>query len=534
MTKLKIYSYLSGMKGLPIGLDSFEDFSSLDSIYVDKTAFIYRLMHAGGKTIFLSRPRRFGKSLLLSTIQAVFEGKKELFKGLFIEDKIDWETYPVISLNMTVTVRSVEKMEEGLRGHLLGIAANRQLSIPYQDPATILAELIRQLYVKHNKQVVVLVDECDKPILDSVDDLELANEIRKILQGFYATLKASSAYIRFVMLTGVSKISQTSLFSGFNQYNDITLNPDYAGICGYTQQELEQHFDEYVDEVAPLLQLSKKDLYQKIKFWYNGYSWDGKTFVYNPFSVLRLFSEKEFSAYWFATGTPSFLLKLLDKFSDYSPILADENRVERGFEDTQSLENMQLLPLFFQTGYLTIKESLVGDPYYKYVLKVPNEEVRKALLETLVTYFVKLPRRSDLLVLGQNLADAFEKGDTAAAIKYLNVLYSHASYHQCIYSEGYYHNLFEIFSKFAGIDLLIESRTDIGRVDSVLRFPDRTYIIEMKYAAEQNDLPTAAATALDQIKQKNYQLPYLHQGKTVHLLGLAFTKGGIGYEEELT
>lgn len=523
------------LKKLPIGLDNFRDFEALGSIYIDKTQYIYQLMNTGGKTIFLSRPRRFGKSLLLSTIQAVFEGKKELFKGLYIEDKIDWEPQPVLMLDMTKSAVSAAVFRKSLANSLRNIAALKKTLIDYdaEDPASMLEQLILTLFMKTGKQVVVLIDEYDKPILDTMENLQLANEIRKALQGFYAVLKASSDYIRFVMLTGVSKISQTSLFSGFNQYNDITLNPEYAGICGYTQPDLEWHFDGYVDMLAPSLQLSKADLYQKIKHWYNGYSWDGKTFVYNPFSVLRLFSEKDFSAYWYITGTPSFLIRLLDKFDDFSPVLADENRVEKGFEDTQSLENMQLLPLFFQTGYLTIKESLIGDPHYKYVLKVPNEEVRKALLETLVIYFVKVPRNSDLHELGRKLSDAFGKGDTALAVEYLKVLYSHASYHDGIYNEGYYHNLFEIFCKFAGIDLLIESRTDIGRVDSVLRYPDRTYVIEMKYAAAENSLPKAAAEAMDQIKRKNYQQPYLHQGKNVHLLGLAFTKGGIAYEEEI-
>lgn len=287
---------------------------------------------------------------------------------------------------------------------------------------TILRELLRLLHERTGKQVVVLVDEYEKAILDVINDLPKAEAMRQFLQTFYGVIKASSAHIRFLLLTGVTKISQTSVFSGLNQYEDLSLHPDYAGICGYTQVELEGQFDEYVTQVADYTQKSKEETYRKIKHWYNGYSWDGKTFVYNPHSVLRMFSERDFSSYWVASGTPSFLLKLLKRFGDYSPVLEAENKVVRNFDDTQTIERMELLPLFFQTGYLTIKRLIDGDPIYRYVLQIPNEEVRVALMRSLVTYFVDIPKTESLYELAANLRAAFAKGSTNTAVEYLQTL----------------------------------------------------------------------------------------------------------------
>lgn len=530
---IAIFRYLCFMmKDLPVGQANFEDLRKDNGVYVDKTPYIYLLISGAKRFHFLSRPRRFGKSLLLSTIKAIFEGKKELFEDLYIYDKIDWEPHPVIMLDMTKNAEDIPSLKFALSESLRTQAAiHGIIPVDSTDPSVVLEKLLYQLYAKTGKQVVVLVDEYEKPILDSIDDLEKAEAMRKALQFVYSILKSSSVYIRFLMLTGVSKISQTSVFSGLNQYEDLSLHPDYAGICGYKQEELEIHFDAYVAQVAREQGLSKSETYQKIKQWYNGYSWDGKTFVYNPHSVLRMFSERDFSSYWFASGTPTFLLKLLKRFKDYSPVLEAESKVVRNFDDTQTIERMELLPLFFQTGYLTIKRKIDGDPIYRYVLQVPNEEVRIALLRTLVTYFVDIPKTESLYELAANLKTAFAKGSTDMAVEYLRTLYANAAYHHGTDNEGYYHNLFEIFAKFSGMDILIESRTDIGRIDSVLRFDDRTYIIEIKYTPTVDGLMETASAALAQIKKNNYIQPFLHQDKIVHLLGLAFTKGGIQYAE---
>ncbi|GAA4804496.1 ATP-binding protein [Olivibacter ginsenosidimutans] len=521
------------MKNLPIGLDTFEDFFKLNSIYVDKTAYIHKMLSSGVKTFFLSRPRRFGKSLLLSTIKAIFEGKRELFKGLYIENRIDWQPHPVIKLDMTKDAGSARSLRIALASSIKSFAEEFGVQVDYHEesPSTMLERLIRLVSDRTGKQLVVLVDEYDKPILDVIENTALAAEIRKVLQDFYVVLKSSSDKIRFLMLTGVSKINQLSIFSGLNQLSDLTLNTEFAGICGYTQPELEQYFNGYIAPLAAVYGYTPEKTYEQIKHWYDGYSWDGKTFVYNPFSVLNLFDQKRFKGYWFATGTPTFLLKLLSKIDDYSAVLADKIYVDYGFESQQTLENLKLVPLMFQTGYLTVKNDYILES--KLELQIPNEEVRKALMESLVNDFIRHTENDNLYRLAANLKTAFEKGDTALAVEYLKILYSNAAYHQGINNEGYYHNLFEVFCKFAGMDILIESRTDIGRIDAVIRFPDRTYIIEIKHSVAADGLVETASQALRQIRSNHYVQPYLRQGKPIHLLGLAFTKGNVGFSEEV-
>ncbi|WP_262249073.1 ATP-binding protein [Parapedobacter soli] len=521
------------MKNLPIGQDSFENLIHDNCVYVDKTEYIYRILSSGARTQFLSRPRRFGKSLLLSTIKAVFEGKRELFQGLFIEEKIDWQPHPVIKLDMTKDAGSARSLRIALASSIKSFAEEFDVEIDYHEesPATMLERLIKLVADRTGRQLVILVDEYDKPILDVIENPSLAAEIRRVLQDFYVVFKSSSSKIRFLMLTGVSKINQLSIFSGLNQLSDLTLNTEYAGICGYTQAELEQYFDGYIAPLAEVYGYTPEKTYEQIKHWYNGYSWDGSTFVYNPFSVLNLFNQKRFKGYWFATGTPTFLLKLLSKVDDYSSVLADTIRVDYGFENQQTLENLKLVPLMFQTGYLTVKKDFVLDSAFE--LQLPNEEVRKALMESLVNDFVRHTENHDLYRLAGNLKAAFEKGDTALAVEYLRILYSNASYHQGIDNEGYYHNLFEVFCKFAGMDIRIESRTDTGRIDAVIGFADRTYIVEIKYSASVEELPDKATAALGQIEGNNYIQPYLSQDKRVHLLGLAFTKGNVGFNEKI-
>ncbi|SEN00992.1 Predicted AAA-ATPase [bacterium A37T11] len=367
------------MKGLPIGLDSFEDFSSLDSIYVDKTAYIYKMLKSGGKTFFLSRPRRFGKSLLLSTIKAIFEGKKELFKGLYIEDKIEWETYPVLKLDMTLNSESTDTLKLGLVRVLETIAERNEVLLEgyEKSPSDMLSMLIERLYLKTGKQVVVLVDEYDKPILDAIHDEKKADEIRAVLQTFYGALKASAASLKFLMVTGITKVSQTSIFSGFNNLNEISLDASFGGICGYNQQELENFFAGYIDRLAEKKNKSKAEILADIKYWYNGYSWDGKTFVYNPYSVLLLFEKSLYRPFWYSTGTPTFLLKLLNTGTNLETVLKDAIGVPDTFTDGQTIEKLNSIGLMFQAGYLTIKS--FDEEESSYDLQIPNEEVRKAI-----------------------------------------------------------------------------------------------------------------------------------------------------------
>jgi len=383
------------MKSLPIGEQDFEKLISRDCVYVDKTGYIYQLLKDSGSAFFLSRPRRFGKSLLLSTIKALFEGKKELFEGLYIYNKVDWgNKYPVIHLDMSgLETRSADKFEDSLSFRLLSLAEAEGIEITASLPSDRLYETIDKLYAKSGQRVVVLVDEYDKPIQDVLHKPDLAIEIREILRNFYTVIKSKSDKLHFVLLTGVSKIAQVSIFSGLNNLKDLTLDKRYAGICGYTQAELEVSFSAYLEKLAAHQSLSMSQALEKIKDWYNGYSWDGATFVYNPFSTLLLLDTEEFDPHWGRTGSSAFLLELMEKRRDFSPVFEESFVVNREFSDSQTLERMDTVPLFFQTGYLTIKKRQ-GD---KYLLEIPNKEVKFSLSNFLLSRLTDKPEYEDLV-----------------------------------------------------------------------------------------------------------------------------------------
>ncbi|SEN06204.1 PD-(D/E)XK nuclease superfamily protein [bacterium A37T11] len=519
------------LKNLPVGLDSFEDFPLLNSIYVDKTEYIFQMLKAGGKSFFLSRPRRFGKSLLLSTIKAVFEGKKNLFKGLYIEDKIDWETYPVIKLDMTLDAGSVEKFEEDLKALLLGLAANFGFEIPYHTPPAILREVIRLLVVSTGKKVVVLVDEYDKPILDAIDDPKRAEDIRTVLQTFYGVLKASSSMLKFLIVSGITKVSQTSIFSGFNNLNDISLDASYAGICGYSQAELEYFFSGHIENLARNKTKSKAAVLADIKHWYNGYSWDGNAFVYNPYSVLLLFEKGLFNPFWYNTGTPTFLLKLLNTGNNLNTVLKDAISVPNTFIEGQTIDKLNSIGLLFQSGYLTIKS--FDEEESSYELQIPNEEVRKAISE-LILMDIYRDNVSNLHELSKNIRVAFSEGNTTAAVESLDILLANTTHntHDSNKNESHYQALFQLAMILSNINHIGESTHGNGRTDAVLLFDKHIYVVEIKFTSEKEGLEAALASGMKQINEKLYYKPYLNQGKTVHKLALAFTKGKVVYKEE--
>ncbi|SEN33101.1 PD-(D/E)XK nuclease superfamily protein [bacterium A37T11] len=520
------------MKNLPVGQQDFENLKTDDCLYVDKTAYIHKMLTSGVRSYFLSRPRRFGKSLLLSTVKAIFEGKRELFKGLYIENKINWEPHPVIMLDMTLDVSSREKFEEDLVAQLLGIAANYDVQVPYRTPSAILREMIRLLVERTGKQVVVLVDEYDKPILDQIDDLDRANEMRKVLYTFYGALKSSSTYLKLLVVTGITKISQTSIFSGFNNLTDLSFHPEYTAICGYTQQELENDFAGFIQKSAQVNGTDEKETLAAIKHWYNGYSWDAANFVYNPYSVLLTFEYGRYNPFWYSTGTPSFLLKLLKMDDNLETVLQESIEVSETFTDGQALENLDPIALMFQAGYLTIKQfDRKGSSYQ---LQIPNEEVRKAISELVLADFSR-ENKTKLHALSKNIEEGFRTGDTAFAVENLDVLLSGTTYntHAPNGNESHYQALFQLAMTLSGIDHRGESQHWEGRVDAILRFDKHIYIVEIKYAPDADGLPAALATGMKQINEKGYHKPYLNQGKTIHLLALAFTRGKIAFQEEI-
>jgi hypothetical protein len=519
------------MKKLPIGIQDFEKLIRNDCVYADKTAYIHHLLKSGGETFFLSRPRRFGKSLLLSTIKALMEGRKELFEGLYIYDKINWEAHSVVLLDMGSRANtSVEEFKNSLVVEIHRLANEKGVSLPefILHPNDLLTNLVSSLRQQTGKQVVLLIDEYDKPILDAIEDSQRAGQIREFLRNFYTVIKSISPYLRLTVLTGVSKISQLSIFSGLNNLYDITMDREYAGICGYTQAELESCFDGYIDQLAEQGQTTGEEILEKIRKWYDGYSWGGKTFVYNPFSALIMFQRGQFAAHWFATGTPTFLLKLMQERNDLSPVLEEEMIQYVGFTDQQSLEKLALVPLLFQTGYLTVK-SIDNDEVYHLV--IPNLEVRAALTQSLLAYATG-ESGSEVRLFARHIYDHFAQGNVEGAIERLRTLFAGITYTAHVPYEAHYHALFQLTMKLIGIHHQAEVLTDKGRIDSVLKFPDRTYVIELKYARDEQGLNQALDDALRQINEKGYYEPYREPGKPLHLLAIAFTKGKMVYRSE--
>ncbi len=371
------------MKKLPLSIQTFRDFTEENYIYVDKTEAIHDLFARGGKYYFLSRPRRFGKSLLISTLSELFSGNKELFKGLWIYDKIEWTAHPVIHIDFSkIDFENPEKLKESIKKFLNKTAISHGVSLDEENTyKECFVELIEKLSAKG--KVVILVDEYDKPLIEYIEaeKIETAKEIRQVLKNFYGVIKGMDAYLRFVFITGVSKFSKVSVFSDLNNLRDITLSKPFAALLGYTETELKQYFDPYMTQLAAETGISKKQLAIEIRQWYNGYSWDGKNFVYNPFSILNLFTEKNFGNFWFASGTPTFLIKSIKR--DQSEIREFEDLPVKSYIfDSYDIENMDIAALLFQTGYLTIKEiSTQGITKVKtYHLSYPNKEVRDSFL----------------------------------------------------------------------------------------------------------------------------------------------------------
>ena len=379
------------MKTLPIGVQDFKVLrtSEEDYIYVDKSELLYNLVK-GGRVYFLSRPRRFGKSLMISTLDYLFQGEKELFKGLWIEDKWNWDDkYPVIRVDFSkIKFKNSEELQKLIEEKLDEIAIKENIRLSGVNYSSKFDNLITVLKQKHNKNVVILIDEYDKPILDHIIEKGLANEIRDILRGFYSVIKASDEHIRFVMLTGITRFSKVSIFSGLNNLNDITMDNKYSTMLGYTQEELEHYFSAHIDALSKELDAKREFILSEIKDWYNGYKFSRKgERVYNPFSTMLLFDKGEFKAHWFETGNPKFLLDVINEEGFFLPEI---DNVVLSVEELGNfdIDHLSVRPLLYQTGYLTIDYveyiDEIGETLYH--LGFPNMEVRKSFNHVLVRY----------------------------------------------------------------------------------------------------------------------------------------------------
>ena len=495
------------MKYLPIGIQEFSEFKKNNYIYVDKTKYIHQLLL--NKYYFLSRPRRFGKSLLLNTIKEIFKNNKELFKGLWIYDKIEWKEHPVIKISMSNIGYDLLGLEKAIDNKLNRIAAEKNIKFSQQSFSLKFEELIQKLSEK--EQVVILIDEYDKPIIDYIDEIEKAEENRKILKSFYSVIKDSDNYIKFFFVTGVSKFSHVSIFSDLNNLNDITLDENYAVLTGYTQKELENYFSEYIQFISKKYKGIFPNILEEIKRWYNGYSWDGLNFVYNPFSMLNFFYKRVFDDYWFRTGTPTFLTKLI-KEKKYTAFELQNTTIFRGDLDKYEITNISLIPLLFQTGYLTIKS--VNLKKGTITLDYPNKEVERSFSIHLLADLSdgKTDKTSSMLV---DISEALENNSIEKFIELINILFKGIAYTIVDTKEKYFHSIFHIIVKLLGITIESEVLTIDGRIDAVVFTDDYIYIIEFKAGYDSKK-------AIEQIKEKEYYKKYSDDKRKKILLGINF------------
>ena len=486
---------------------------------------------------FLSRPRRFGKSLFLDTLRNIFEGKRELFEGLYIYDKWDWSIkYPVIKISWEGRNRSIEDLQLNTKRFIrdnqekLGVRCEAPLEHP-----TCFAELIKETYKKYNQKVVVLIDEYDKPILDVIEDKEQAKEHREYVKGLYSTLKGVDEYIRFAFLTGVSKFSKASIFSGLNMLTDISLMPKFGNICGYTQNDLETTFKEYLKEANM----------QKIKEWYNGYNFL-KDDLYNPFDILQFIdNELMYDNYWFRSATPTFLIKLIEKNNYFLPKLSNLV-VGKELVDSFDVENINLEVILYQSGYLTIDEKIVEEfgfnTIIKYKLKLPNLEVKASLNNHILEYLLKqtngekLQNQTNLYKsLANAKLDEFKK--TLISI-FASIPYNNYSNNYIQNYEGFYATVVYVYLQSLGIKIIGEDVTNQGRIDLTLFIEDKIYIIEFKVIENGELRMENENSALEQIKERKYHQKYyrlLSNDYRLYIVGIEFSKEEkniVGFEWE--
>jgi Predicted AAA-ATPase/PD-(D/E)XK nuclease superfamily len=503
-------------KILSLGRQDFRGLREKNCVYVDKTQHIHRLCTRGSQ-YFLSRPRRFGKSLLLSTLEELFKGRKDLFEGLWIADKWDWtKKNPIIHISFNTVDYEEYGLAKGIRSVLLKFYNDNALLPPKNVSIKLLfTDLIQQLHAKHG-EVVILIDEYDKPIIDHLEhnDIEQAKANQKTLALFYGALKDVGTYIRLLFITGVSKFSRVSLFSKLNNLTDLTIHPFYSTMLGYTQEELEQYFPTYIDDALTMFpHYTREQLMAKVRLWYNGYSWDGKTKLYNPFGILLFLDTLDFQGFWFDSGTPTFIARkmLSQAFFDINDV---DSHID--FLNQYSLDNIELTSLMFQTGYLTIKEKLEDG---ELVLTYPNQEVRRAMYSFLIDGMGHTQGGSGVTVL--NLKKAFLNNDMDRVKKILVSLFASLAYDVYTHQqnlqqvEAFYHGVIHVL--FKNLGLYIQSEVDHikGRSDSIVQTPTHIYILEFKINSD-------AETAFQQIITKKYALPFLADNREKIGIGVNF------------
>ena len=500
---------------LPLGLQTFAEVRGSGYVYVDKTPLAIKLANEA-KLYFLSRPRRFGKSLFLDTLRNLFEGKRELFQGLYAEHNWEWESkYPVIKLDMSGTSGSVSTLRSVLEGKLHRAAKRLGVELSNtEEPVKLFEQLIEEAYDQHRRQVVLLIDEYDKPMIDNIGNLELALQMRDELRGFYSVIKAADEHLRFVMLTGVSKFAKVSIFSGLNNLEDISLNPDYGSICGYTEEDLNKVFGEYLQDIDR----------EQLRHWYNGYNFLGKKPVYNPYDILNFikrsysFGEPRFRSYWFETGTPTFVVDLIAR-DNLAAHKIEPSEANETILDSCPIEKVKLITVLFQSGYLTIDKLISSDIPGRsmYRLICPNHSVRSALQDQLFSYYLTDDEISDYQQAMHSALRNANLDSVESELKRLFASIAADNYRRNNIArfEGYYASVIYSFFVGMGLRVIAEDVANLGRIDLTIQVAEQTYVIEFKVVKRKSK----SNSALQQIIRQGYAAKY--SGK-VYQIGIEF------------
>lgn len=499
----------------PIGIQNFEKIRTEDFLYVDKTAEIYKLAKEG-RYYFLSRPRRFGKSLLVSTMEAYFSGRKELFSGLAIEKlEAEWKQHPVLHLDLSGVSYTDESVLERVLSDKLAKWETLYGAVNTSDILGLrFKEVIEAAYNKTGNQVAILIDEYDKPIIDNLGNEPTLSHLRSTLQGFYSVMKSMDARIRFGFLTGVTKIGKMSVFSGLNNLNDISMIPDYVDICGVSETELHEYFDESISELSSANEMSKEECYVKLKSMYDGYHFcEDSIGIYNPFSLLNTFQNKKFREYWFETGTPGFLVEVMRKTS------FDVTTLENQTVDSTLMSNADAIfenpvPYLFQSGYLTITG--YNDMFRLYQLGFPNQEVKNGFLNCLLKYYVPMSPDMSGTTLIYQLWHSITEGNPKSFMQILSSLFANTSYQIQGETEKDFQYAMYIISALLGEYVQVERTTSNGRIDLIIQTEEFIYIFELKVNAD-------ADVALRQIDEKGYARPFEGDSRKLFKIGVNFS-----------
>ena len=507
------------MKKLGLGRQELFKFKRDNLIYVDKTKIIYKLITTG-EYYFLSRPRRFGKSLLVNTMKELFLGNKKLFENTWIYDKWNFEDkYSVIKISFSKLDYEGLGLKIAIENKLKAFEEKENIILKKTTIKDSFIELIETL--GKEKPVVILIDEYDKPIIDYIENktLNKATENREILKNFYSAIKDCDKSIKLLFITGVSKFSKVSFFSELNNLEDITINDNFSQIIGYTENEIVVNYCEYLSQIEKKFQIDRKRLFELIKLWYNGYSWDGENFMYNPFSLLNLFSSLGFSNYWFKSGTPTFLTKIIREKNVAIEQYDTSFVVKDAIFDSYELENIDLTVLLFQTGYLTIKKIIINleDMSQSFKLAYPNKEVKDSFYDYLIGEFTGIDKTNFFEIIKQ-LQTELENNNVEKFILNLKTLYSNIPSEIFIKeNEYYYHTVIYLILKLLKADIIeVEKQTNQGRIDAVLFTKKYIFVMEFKMSSVN--------IALKQIKNKKYYEPYLSDERKIFCVGVAFDK----------